>query len=334
MKTFSRRSALVGMAALNCLAASGVRAQNKPVTLKWAMGYPEPEMLPLFVAQEKGFHRDENIIVEMVPLSSGDKIAFALLSSSVEVATYTPDWFIRAIEKGATDLKIVLGGSNVPHYSLLVPNEIQSYADLKGKRIAVSTIKAADTYLTKNMFAANGLGETDYILIQAGSSPERAAALRAGAVSGTLMVPPLDQVVVDDGKFKRLDYSANTIKRFTWKSHAIREDWARANRATLVGYIRAWVRGTRWMFDPANKEEALRLLTKYIKYTDQYARISYDLLYGGPNASVVRDAEIDLAGLQEVINAVADQGDIRPPVPQSQKFVDASYWQEAMTSLR
>ena len=111
---------------------------------------------------------------------SGDKIAFALLGNSVEVATYTPDWFIRAIEKGATDLKIVLGGSNVPHYSLLVPNEVQSYADLKASPCRhVSTIKAADTYLTKKMFAANGLKDTD-IIIQAGSrSGAGEAALRS-----------------------------------------------------------------------------------------------------------------------------------------------------------
>jgi ABC-type nitrate/sulfonate/bicarbonate transport system substrate-binding protein len=332
MNMMFRAFALIGMAATVSLASGAMAQSSPPAMVRLGIAYPEPEVLPFFVAQEKGFFREENIASEMISLNSGDKIAFALLGGSVELAIYTPDWIVRAIEKGGGDLKIVLGGSNVPQYSLLVPNEIQSYADLKGKRFAVSTIKASDTYLLKRMLAANGLKDTDTILIQAGSSPERAAALRNGSVSGTLMIPPLDQIVVDDGRFKRLDYSAKTISRFTWKAQATRQEWAKANRAVLVRYMRAWIKGTRWMRDPANKEEALKLLTKHIRYTDQYARISYDLLYS-ENGSVARDAAIDFPGLQEVVNSVVAQGDLPPPAPDAKKYVDTSYWDEAEKSL-
>ena len=137
------------------------------------------------------------------------------------------------------------------------------------------------------------------------------------------MIPPLDQVVVDDGRFKRLDL-APIRSSASWKSHAVRQEWARANKTVLIGYIRAWIGNA--MDVRSQEQEDRGIPHKYVKYTDQYARISYDLLYGGPDHSVMKDAEIDLAGIQEVVNAIADQGDIRPPIPQSQKFVDASYW--------
>jgi ABC-type nitrate/sulfonate/bicarbonate transport system substrate-binding protein len=289
--------------------------------------------MPYFIAQEKGYFRDENINVEMILLASGDKITFAILGGSVEIAAYTPDWFVRAIEKGGGNLKIFLGGSNVPEYSMIVPNEVQSYADLKGKRIAVSTIKASDAYLVKKMFAANGLNESDYILIPAGATPERAAGLRAGSVSATLLAPPVDQRIINEGGFKRLDVSSSAVTHYAWKSQAVREDWARANRATLVAYTRGWIKGTRWMYDPSNKEEALRIMSKVLKIDEQYARTAYGLSYGA-KGTVAKDGEIDIAGLQELVNVVASQGDIPPPVPKAEKYIDPVYLEEALKTVR
>lgn len=333
-RTF-RIFAALGTAALVTLShAAGAQAQTATQpTVKLAAAYPEPDLMPYFIAQEKGYFRDENINVEMILLASGDKISFALLGSSVEVAAYTPDWFVRAIEKGGSNLKIVLGGSNVPEYSMIVPNDVQSYADLKGKRVAVSTVKASDAYLVKKMFAYQGLSESDYILIPAGATPERAAALRAGSVAATLLAPPVDQRIIDEGGYKRLDVSSKAVTHYAWKSQAVREDWARANKTALVSYIRGWVKGTRWMYDPNNKEEAVRIMTKVLKIDERYARTSYELSYGA-KGTVSKDGEIDVIGLQELVNVVAAQGDIRPPVPKAEKYIDPVYLAEALKTVR
>jgi len=171
--------AILGSAALSCLwsAPAAIAQGTAPVTIKYAIPFPEVELMPLYAAQDQACFRDENLAVEVFALSSGDKITLALVSGSIDIAIYTPDWFIRAIEKGDAPIRIVIGGSNVPVYSLIAAKEIAGYPDLKGKRIAVSTVKASDAYLIRKMLAAHGLKEPDYGLIQAGSSAERAAAL-------------------------------------------------------------------------------------------------------------------------------------------------------------
>ena len=304
----------------------------KPATIKYALPTPEAEFLPLYAGRDKGYFQRENLDIDVYTLSTGDKMTVALIGGSVDIASYTPDPFIRAMEKDAP-IKIFMGHSNVPVYSLVVRADINTYADLRGKRIGVSNLKASDAYIVRKMMAVKGLQERDYVIIPAGSSTERAAALRAGAVSGTLIIPPFDQRVVDEG-YKRLDVTSNVIERYAWLSHAVREDWAKANRSTMLGFIRAWAQGTRWAYNPTNKGEAINLLAKELKLEDRYARPLYELYFESKNVILARDGEVDMAGLQAVIDAMAEQGDFKPPAPRPDKFVDLSYWREAIKTIR
>jgi NitT/TauT family transport system substrate-binding protein len=323
-------------AAVACLFCTvGALAQTgATATIKYAIPFPEVELMPLYAAQDQGYFRDEGLSVEVYALSSGDKITLALVSGSIDIANYTPDWFVRAIEKGDAAIRIVMGGSNVPVYSLIAAKEIQTYADLKGKRLAVSTVKASDAYLIRRMLAAHGLKEPDYSLIQAGSSAERAAALKAGSVSATLMIPPFDQRMVDEEGCKRLDVSTTVVTHYAWLSHAVRQDWARANKATLIGFIRGWIKGTRWLYDPKNKDAAIRILSKELKIENRFAQIAYDTYFASKTVTVAKDGEVDLVGLQEIINAIADQGDIGPPIPKAEKYIDLTYWTEAHATVK
>lgn len=314
--------------------ASSAHAQAtaKRVTIKYALPLPEAEFLPLYAGRDKGIFQRENLDFDVYTLSTGDKITTALIGGSVDIASYTPDPFMRAMEKGAP-IKIFMGHSNVPVYSLVVSRDITSYADLKGKRIGVSNLKASDAYIVRKMMAGKGLQERDYVLIQAGSSGERAAALRAGSVTGTLIIPPFDQRVVDEG-YKRLDVTSNVIERYTWLSHAVKEDWAKANRPTMLAFIRGWVRANRWVYDPKNKGESIKLLERELKLENRYARPLYEMYFESKNLILAKDGEVDMAGLQAVIDAMAEQGDLKPPLPRPDKYVDLSYWQEAIKSIR
>jgi ABC-type nitrate/sulfonate/bicarbonate transport system substrate-binding protein len=280
-----------------------------------------------------GYFDQENLKVEMISLSTGDKIAYALLGGSIEIGNYTPDWFVRAIEKGGSDLRIVVGAGSDLVFSLVAPVKIGSYADLKGKRIGVSTVQAGDARLLRKMFAAHKLGPADYVPISTGSSPQRAAALKAGSLSATLLAPEIAQRMIGEGGFHRLDISSNTLKHYAWGSQTVRGDWAKANKPTLVAYIRAWIRGKRWLHDPRNGKDAIAMFAKVGKMDLDVAEKSYQS-YFGPNATVGEDGEPELRGFTALLQEMAEQGQIGSPPPPPQKFIDARYWIEAMKSLK
>ena len=323
-------------AALACLPLIvGAFAQDAGVAmLKVGTAYPGPESMPVYLARDNGYFRDEHLSVSLTYLSTGDKIAYALLSGSIDIARYTPDWFIRAVTKGGSDVKIVLGSANVLTFSLIVPNSVKGYADLQGRRIGVSTIAAADTSVVIKMLAAHGLKRGDYSLIQAGSSPERAAALRAGSLGATLLSPPADQRLLDDGGFKRLDVSTNVIPHYAWGAETVRADWAQSNKSKLVAYMHAWIKAYRFLHDPGNKETVIKLLARESKIDDRYARTTYDIYYG-PNATAPgKDGKLDPVDYQVMIADMVERGQIDPPPPSPNKFLDTSYWQEAERTLQ
>jgi NitT/TauT family transport system substrate-binding protein len=314
---------------------AGAFAQDANVaTLKVGTAYPGAESMPVYVARDNGYFRDEHLSVSLTYLSTGDKIAYALLSGSIDIARYTPDWFIRAVMKGGSNVKIVLGSANVLTFSLIAPNSVKGYADLRGKRIGVSTIAAADTSVVIKMLAAHGLKRGDYSLIQAGSSPERAAALHAGSLGATLLSPPADQRLLDDGGYKRLDVSTNVIPHYAWGAETVREDWAQANKPKLVAYMRAWIKAYRFLHDPTNKEAVIKLLARESKIDDRYARTTYDIYYGPNAAAPSKDGKLDPLDYQVMIADMVERGQIDPPPPSPGKFLDTSYWQEAEQTLR
>jgi ABC-type nitrate/sulfonate/bicarbonate transport system substrate-binding protein len=312
----------------------GARAEDAGTfTIRMGTSYPGVETMPVYVARNNGYFRDEHLSVDITYLATGDKIAFAILGGSVDIARYTPDWFIRAIEKGGSKLKIVLGSGNSLIFSLLVPNSVNTYADLKGGRIGVSAIAAADTSVVIKMLAAHGLKKGDYGLIQAGSSPERSAALHAGSLAATLLSPPNDLMLVDDGGFKWLDRSTQVIPHYAWGAEAVREEWASANAPKLVAYMRAWIKAWRFLHDPANRETVIQILARESKIDARYARGMYDLYYGPDAVAVEKDGKPDLAGYQVMLGDMVDRGLIDPPPPRPEKFVDSAYWEKAVGTL-
>jgi ABC-type nitrate/sulfonate/bicarbonate transport system substrate-binding protein len=335
MKSMSWMGAIVAGAVLACVVNAREPFAEEPATLKITVGtsFPGIDSMPIYVARERGYFREEHVSVDLISLATGDKIAFALVGGSIDIARYTPDWIIRAIEKAGSKLKIVLGGNNNLVYSLVVSKDVQSYSDLKGKRIGVSTMASADAILAKKMLAAHGLGTADYVLIQAGSSPERAAALRAGSLAATVLTPPSDHKILDEGGVRRLDLSTNVVKRYAWGGESVREDWAHANRAALLAYMRAWIKATRWVHDPENKEPVIRILARELKIEDRYARTMYDIYLGPDALPVAKDGELDIMGFQALLKDMTEQGQIGPPIPAPEKYLDTSYWEEAERSL-
>ena len=64
----------------------------------------------------------------------------------------------------------------------------------------------------------------------------------------------VDQKVVDDWGFRRLDLSMNVVRHYAWGGEAAREDWATSNKPALLAYMR--IKGDRWLHE--------RLMSPYV----------------------------------------------------------------------
>jgi ABC-type nitrate/sulfonate/bicarbonate transport system substrate-binding protein len=301
-----------------------------PVTVRYgAISAVFPEFWDDFIAEEKGFWTANGIALETTITNTSAGGTQALVADAVDVANNSVDTLILAVEKGA-DLAHVADFVVTPTYGLVGAQDVRTYGDLRGKSIAISDLRSGPTIILKRMLAANGLSEDAVDLVPAGGSGSRFTALESGAVQAAMMVQPFDFQLVDRG-FHLLGYSTEYVKKQTLNAGLVRRAWAERNAETLVRFLRAKKQAIDWLYDPAHKDEAIRLLAEKGRMAPELAARTYDLKI---TRERVFSAELvpDLEALQDVINVLGTLGDLSAPLPSPQKFVDARYAERARRS--
>jgi NitT/TauT family transport system substrate-binding protein len=279
-----------------------------------------------FVGLSKGFFTTEGVNLDLVLTETSARSTTALAGGSLDLSNNSPDSSILAVEKGA-DLVIVGEELARPVYTLLGQPTIQSVSDLRGQRVGVSDLKSGATIVLLRTLALYGVGPNDVDLIPAGGTSARYAALKSGAIAAAAMLQPDDFRAIDEG-FHRLAVSTEAVKLLPFNSVVVRRDWARAHAAELVRFLRAFRQSADWLYDPANREEAIAILVERTKVEDQHARRTYDLAVTQERI-FAEHGRISLEGLETMLDMLAETGDLSRPLPSPTKYVDTTFWDQA-----
>ena len=113
--------------------------------------------LYLHVAERKGFFAREGIKLESVMIEGGtDRMVAAIDEGKVDLAHSSTPYLISAVLKGSNAVGIA-GEVGNPVYTLIVRPEITSYADLRGKVIALSVAADTISITTRKLLAKHGV---------------------------------------------------------------------------------------------------------------------------------------------------------------------------------
>src|SRR5262245_43251680 len=210
-----------------------------------------------FVGMHLGYFDQEGLELERLVSPSSAQMTAGIASGSINSGAGLPDGYVRAVEQGAP-VTIIASEMSTVIYSLMAPPSIQDFADVRGKPVGTSGPRGATTLILRKLFGLAGLGEQDYDLVVVGGTRERYTALKAGTIYAGLLAQPQDFQLADEG-FRRLALSTSALKPYVVGAIAANPDWMRQNEARTVRYLRALIRGSRWLTDPANKEAAIRI---------------------------------------------------------------------------
>lgn len=284
--------------------------------------------LPLYIAQEKGYFANENLFVELVLLGASTRAIPALVGGSVHVSASAVMTTIRAIEKGAA-LKVVGGLVNGPTYDLISLPKYKSIKDLKGATIGVTGLVTSDTVLLKEMLKANGLEyPRDYGMLAIGGGFERWVALQTGNLAAGILNPPYTFAAEDAG-FSNLGTTVKYSPDFTQTVLNVRSAWASEKRAPLARFLKAVLRAERWIY--SQKEDTVRIIAKKLKFSDKHSEAAWR--YFTDNNIIPRDGGVNSKGMDKVLQLLAEDGTLKPPLPRHDKYIDESFLAEAKRSL-
>lgn len=205
----------------------------KPEKLK--IGYvPIAVGLPLFIANDEGYFKEEGFTTEMVKFASSNELANAATSGQVDVSVVATNAMLDVgyVSKKRHTLIITNPYSNQPgniaDYLLVKDtNAIKKIEDLKGKKIGIfpgSVIKIFCTLI----FEKHGLKQGDYSLVEL-SPKDWAAALQSGQIDAlSALEPQAAQIIQDKLGFPIVDgLYAQLMPNVPLSGHWISEDFVK-----------------------------------------------------------------------------------------------------------
>jgi len=231
-----------------------------------SMGY-----LPLIVAIHRGFFKEEGLDLELIRLVP--TVAHnALLLNEVQYHGLA-DSGLRLAARGAP-LKAIFYGADRPMYYLVGKKDLRTVAELKGKRIGVSTFGGTSDLSARLLLKQHGIDEKNTTLLQFGSEGTRVGALKAGAADAIIVPVPAVAILKQEG-YNELAFVGDAVD-FASNGYTTTEKRIKENSQEVKKVVRSIYRGLR--FAKENPEETIKVIEKEWKIKADVARGSYDAI--------------------------------------------------------
>lgn len=312
--------------------ASLSTATEKPLEV---ILFPGGSNWPMWVAQDKGFFAAEGVAVNVTFTPNSVFQLTNLIDGKFDIAMTAMDNLIAYREgqgevpdKVGKDLVAVMGGDR-GFLKLVAAPGVQSVADLRGKTVSVDAKSTGYAAVLFELLERAGLREPDYTVERAGGVLQRFQALMDGKQSATMLVSPFELQAQARG-FKVLETALDSLGAYQGLVAGVRQGWAKKNQARLESFIRAYVKSVEWLYDPANKEEALRIFRNRMpKSNPAMAEEAFGVLVN-EQSGFQRRAALDIVGLEQVLKLRSRWGVPRKEMGNSSKYYDSSYYDRAM----
>jgi NitT/TauT family transport system substrate-binding protein len=233
------------------------------------------DFVPLDIGLQKGFFKAHGIDVEEVDFDGSAKLQQGLGADAIDVGLGSgPE--LAFVAKGNTDLAIAVfaGPPNSQVLIVRADGPVHGVADLKGKKIGLSTVGSLTDWLVRELSRQQGWGPEGIEGVPLGSESGRTASLRTGTTDGMVIdvataakleKEKIGRIVVHFGSVAP-DFIIHAIFA-TNKSIADKPD-------VLKRFLAGWFETINWM--RAHKEETVALAAPVMHQDKDIVAMNYD----------------------------------------------------------
>ncbi|MBY3307613.1 ABC transporter substrate-binding protein [Rhizobium laguerreae] len=246
----------VALVAFSGLAnAQTVVPEKKQIHLAAAgLGFP---YLPFIIADHRGYFKDEGLEVDIGVYAGGAKALQALLGGSADVVAGAYSNTITMATKGQKLVSFVVQ-ANCPDWVFGVTkgnkDKIKTIADLKGKRIGVSSPGSSFHMGVNYLLTQAGVKPDEVSIIGVGSSATAVAAVREGQIDAIMANDPVATILQDSGDLSSLA-EMRTVEGnrtafggdYTEAAVYASKDFVDRNPKTVQGVTNAVVHAEQWL---------------------------------------------------------------------------------------
>lgn len=323
-----RLAALAALLAAMPLAAAGPAFAQTEVGLITFSGATN---VVAWAALDKGFFAKEGLKVTADQTKGSKQQMQDVMSGKYQFASTSFDNVVAYTEGEGSDKfadydVVAIAGVHSGLTSVVARPEIKTFADIKGKTVAVdSPTSGYGTVMFKILKDKAGIEQKkDYDLAIVGGTKERIAALKEGKAVAAIVSSPNDTELKEEG-YNILAEVSEAIGAYQGSAFVVRKSWAKDHEKEVLAFTRAIVAASDFVF--SDKAGTIAVLKGRIKGLDDKEA---EKLYGrlvGPGGLNKR-AELNAKGVGTVLELRAVYGGATRTAPE--KYIDLSYYQRAL----
>lgn len=245
-----------------------VRGAAAPVRVNIGAASASSSMLSLWAAQEQGLFAKQGIDAQLILIRGGSTLVASLVTGEIQMAFTSGVSVLGAAAQGV-EVKMLTSISSRVSWKLIANPQIQSAAELRGKRFGVQSI-VGSTWMYA-MLALEQLGlepKRDNIsFLPIGDAVTIGHSLEAGRIDAAVLDPPLSRRLTSKG-FSQLVDLAKTSASFPGLGVGVTRSYLDQQPAILEKVVTALTEGLAFVQLPANKPVAVKILMKHLRVTD------------------------------------------------------------------
>jgi NitT/TauT family transport system substrate-binding protein len=261
MTKILRRSGLLAIL-VGVISALAVPSQAAPPLKPYKVGFNAwIGSIAFFVAQQKGFFKDEGLDVQTKSFSSPGDGLKPLLNNDLDAVLSTADSVLTVVDKAPGQLKIVyLTDTSAGADAILAKKDIKTIKDMKGRKVAATLGQCNQLLLDKALEKA-GLTEKDVNLVN--MNPDDAgAAFAAGQIDVAVTWEPWITKVSGEKK-GHVIFSSKETPNLILDVLAVNTKGAATKSAETRAFLKALNRG--YEFVQTHRDEAAVLAGKALE---------------------------------------------------------------------
>jgi ABC-type nitrate/sulfonate/bicarbonate transport system substrate-binding protein len=285
--------------------------------------FSEPSAL--LAAQYRGFLEEVGLVLDVeYPKGSRSQME-GLLAGQWDLAHTNADNVMKFRAYGHTDLFIFLALDRGIAQKLVAQPQIEGWNDLRGGPVGVDAPDSGYAFVVYEMLRRNGLERDDYEVRPIGATVYRLRALQNGEINAGLLSHHHETTALDDG-MHILGDTRDYFAAHAGVTAAATAHWTEHNDETLHNYTRAMLAAARWVQDPANHEQVVRVVAEGRNIDEDRARRVLTIEKGARTGTIssVDDVERSLAASAALRSAYTGT--------EPTGYFDAQYMRAALAS--
>lgn len=295
-------------------------AEAQKITV--AVSNPDMSFLSGGVAKYKGFFKEEGLDAELVQITANVSIA-ALAAGNVDY-----NLILQSVVTGnlrGLPIKVVGILIERPNHVIVVNPKVKTFADLRGRKIAVSSFGSLTDILarlTAEHFKLNP--KQDVQFVAAGSGSGRIAQLDSGYVDAAVVTPPSDLIAESRG-FKSLVRTGDILV-FPVNGVGVSEQKLKNNRTEVKRVLRALLKANRFILD--DRKGSIDILQQW----GRSSLATAEQAYTATAANYSRSLLVSKEALEKVIESTRLNLDVKKDVSLGDVF-DFSIVREILNEM-